>query len=209
MNKQIKILLHYCTRLQTPKNIWKIISVDRDSFACVCRLVTMVIQFSVLILLHCCLVLVTTAEDYKCLPLLLRQGCCWINETYAARNVIVFLSILINFLAAMINIVSPALLMSALMPALMPALTSPLTSWLMSPLMLQLKSRNHLWLWYRLVTAWLASNNNNKIIHNPTRYLFEGSGLVNPTVLFTNLLWLLSPLGAAFRLVIWFWPVTV
>lgn len=66
----------------------------------------MVIQFSVLIVLHCCLVLVTTAEDYKCLPLVLRQACCWINETYAARNVIVFVSILINFLAAMINIVS-------------------------------------------------------------------------------------------------------
>lgn len=68
----------------------------------------MVIQFSVLIVLHCCLVLVTTAEDYKCLPLVLRQACCWINETYAARNVIVFVSILINFLAAMINIVSSA-----------------------------------------------------------------------------------------------------
>ncbi|XP_008433004.1 adenylate cyclase type 8 isoform X2 [Poecilia reticulata] len=68
------------------------------------RMVTMVIQFSVLILLHSCLVLVTTAEDYKCLPLVLRKACCWINETYAARNVIVFVSILINFLAAMINI---------------------------------------------------------------------------------------------------------
>lgn len=66
----------------------------------------MVIQFSVLIVLHCCLVLVTTAEDYKCLPLVLRQACCWINENYTARNVIVFVSILINFLAAMINIVS-------------------------------------------------------------------------------------------------------
>ena len=87
----------------------------------------MVIQFSVLILLHCCLVLVTTAEDYKCLPLPLRQGCCWINETYAARNVIVFLSILINFLAAMINIVSPAPLTPALTSPLTPALTSPLT----------------------------------------------------------------------------------
>lgn len=65
----------------------------------------MAIQFSVLILLHSCLVLVTTAEDYKCLPLVLRQACCWINETYAARNVIVFVSILINFLGAMINIV--------------------------------------------------------------------------------------------------------
>uniref|UniRef100_A0A667YHV3 Adenylate cyclase type 8 n=1 Tax=Myripristis murdjan TaxID=586833 RepID=A0A667YHV3_9TELE len=70
------------------------------------RMVTMVIQFSVLIVLHSCLVLVTTAEDYKCLPLVLRKACCWINETYAARNVIVFVSILINFLAAMINIVS-------------------------------------------------------------------------------------------------------
>lgn len=66
----------------------------------------MVIQFSVLIVLHSWLVLVTTAEDYKCLPLVLRKACCWINETYAARNVIVFVSILINFLAAMINIVS-------------------------------------------------------------------------------------------------------
>lgn len=65
----------------------------------------MVIQFSVLILLHCCLVVVTTAEDYKCLPLVLRKACCWVNETYAARNVVIFLSILINFLAAMINIV--------------------------------------------------------------------------------------------------------
>ncbi|KAL0966722.1 hypothetical protein UPYG_G00299290 [Umbra pygmaea] len=68
------------------------------------RMVTMVIQFSVLIVLHSCLVLVTTAEDYKCLPLVLRKACCWINETYMARNVIVFVSILINFLAAMINI---------------------------------------------------------------------------------------------------------
>ena len=70
-------------------------------------MVTMVVQFSVLIVLHSCLVLVTTAEDYKCLPLVLRKTCCWINETYAARNVIIFVSILINFLAAMINIVSP------------------------------------------------------------------------------------------------------
>ncbi|XP_049454432.1 adenylate cyclase type 8 isoform X1 [Epinephelus fuscoguttatus] len=68
------------------------------------RMITMVIQFSVLIVLHSCLVLVTTAEDYKCLPLVLRKACCWINETYAARNVIIFVSILINFLAAMINI---------------------------------------------------------------------------------------------------------
>ncbi|XP_035027421.1 adenylate cyclase type 8 isoform X2 [Hippoglossus stenolepis] len=68
------------------------------------RMVTMVVQFSVLIVLHSCLVLVTTAEDYKCLPLVLRKTCCWINETYAARNVIIFVSILINFLAAMINI---------------------------------------------------------------------------------------------------------
>ncbi|XP_040000416.1 adenylate cyclase type 8 isoform X2 [Xiphias gladius] len=68
------------------------------------RMVTMVVQFSVLIVLHSCLVLLTTAEDYKCLPLVLRKACCWINETYAARNVIIFVSILINFLAAMINI---------------------------------------------------------------------------------------------------------
>ncbi|XP_062337177.1 adenylate cyclase type 8 isoform X2 [Osmerus eperlanus] len=68
------------------------------------RMVTMVIQFSVLIVLHSCLVLVTTAEDYKCLPLVLRKTCCWINETYMARNAIIFVSILINFLAAMINI---------------------------------------------------------------------------------------------------------
>uniref|UniRef100_A0A3B1IKX1 Adenylate cyclase type 8 n=1 Tax=Astyanax mexicanus TaxID=7994 RepID=A0A3B1IKX1_ASTMX len=68
------------------------------------RLATMVIQFSVLILLHCCLVVVTTAEDYKCLPLVLRKACCWVNETYTARNVVILLSILINFLAAIINI---------------------------------------------------------------------------------------------------------
>ncbi|XP_066507994.1 adenylate cyclase type 8-like isoform X2 [Hoplias malabaricus] len=68
------------------------------------RMVTMVIQFSVLILLHCCLVVVTTAEDYKCLPLVLRKACCWVNETYMARNVVILLSILINFLAAIINI---------------------------------------------------------------------------------------------------------
>ncbi|XP_058483122.1 adenylate cyclase type 8 isoform X2 [Solea solea] len=68
------------------------------------RMVTMVIQFTILIILHSCLVLVTTAEDYKCLPLVLRKACCWINETYKARNVIISLSILINFLAAMINI---------------------------------------------------------------------------------------------------------
>lgn len=72
---------------------------------CLSRTVTMVIQFSVLIVLHSVLVLLTTAEDYKCLPLVLRKACCWINETYAARNVIVFVSILINFLGAMINIV--------------------------------------------------------------------------------------------------------
>uniref|UniRef100_A0A4W4FPM5 Adenylate cyclase type 8 n=1 Tax=Electrophorus electricus TaxID=8005 RepID=A0A4W4FPM5_ELEEL len=70
------------------------------------RMVTMVIQFSVLIFLHCCLVVVTTAEDYKCLPLVLRKACCWVNETYTARNVVILLSILINFLAAIINIVS-------------------------------------------------------------------------------------------------------
>ncbi|XP_062844247.1 adenylate cyclase type 8 isoform X1 [Trichomycterus rosablanca] len=68
------------------------------------RMVTMVIQFSVLILLHCCLVVVTTAEDYKCLPLALRKACCWVNETYTARNVVILLSILINFMAAIINI---------------------------------------------------------------------------------------------------------
>ncbi|KAM9439437.1 adenylate cyclase type 8 isoform 1-T1 [Clarias gariepinus] len=68
------------------------------------RMLTMVIQFSVLILLHCCLVVVTTAEDYKCLPLVLRKACCWVNETYTARNVIILLSVLINFLAAIINI---------------------------------------------------------------------------------------------------------
>lgn len=85
--------------------LFKIISILVKSVFCARRMVTMVIQFSVLIVLHSCLVLVTTAEDYKCLPLVLRKACCWINETYAARNVIIFVSILINFLAAMINIV--------------------------------------------------------------------------------------------------------
>lgn len=66
----------------------------------------MAIQFSILIMLHSALVLITTAEDYKCLPLVLRKTCCWINETYLARNVIIFTSILINFLGAILNIVS-------------------------------------------------------------------------------------------------------
>lgn len=68
----------------------------------------MAIQFSILILLHAALVLITTAEDYKCLPLVLRKTCCWINETYLARNVVIFASILINFLGAILNIVSIA-----------------------------------------------------------------------------------------------------
>ncbi|XP_073186223.1 adenylate cyclase type 8 isoform X2 [Lepidochelys kempii] len=68
------------------------------------RMMPMVIQFSILIMLHSTLVLITTAEDYKCLPLVLRKTCCWINETYLARNVIIFASILINFLGAIINI---------------------------------------------------------------------------------------------------------
>ncbi|XP_053251265.1 adenylate cyclase type 8 isoform X2 [Podarcis raffonei] len=68
------------------------------------RMVPMIIQFSILIMLHSALVLITTAEDYKCLPLVLRKTCCWINETYLARNVIIFASIMINFLGAIINI---------------------------------------------------------------------------------------------------------
>ncbi|XP_072323964.1 adenylate cyclase type 8 isoform X3 [Scyliorhinus torazame] len=68
------------------------------------RTVPMVIQFTILIMLHAALVLFTTAEDYKCLPLVLRKSCCWINETHFARNVIIFASIMINFLGAIINI---------------------------------------------------------------------------------------------------------
>nr|XP_039320277.1 adenylate cyclase type 8 isoform X3 [Saimiri boliviensis boliviensis] len=68
------------------------------------RVMPMTIQFSILIMLHSALVLITTAEDYKCLPLILRKTCCWINETYLARNVIIFASILINFLGAILNI---------------------------------------------------------------------------------------------------------
>ncbi|KAM4705593.1 adenylate cyclase type 8 isoform 2-T2 [Rhinophrynus dorsalis] len=68
------------------------------------RMMPMAIQFSILIMLHSALVLITTAEDYKCLPLVLRKTCCWINETYLARNVIIFASIMINFLGAVINI---------------------------------------------------------------------------------------------------------
>ncbi|XP_039701816.1 adenylate cyclase type 8 isoform X4 [Pteropus medius] len=68
------------------------------------RAMPMAIQFSILIMLHSALVLITTAEDYKCLPLVLRKTCCWINETYLARNVIIFASILINFLGAILNI---------------------------------------------------------------------------------------------------------
>ncbi|XP_059835991.1 adenylate cyclase type 8 isoform X2 [Hypanus sabinus] len=68
------------------------------------RMMPMVIQFTILIMLHAALVLITTAEDYKCLPLVLRKSCCWINENNFARNVIIFASILINFLGAIINI---------------------------------------------------------------------------------------------------------
>ncbi|XP_048214429.1 adenylate cyclase type 8 isoform X3 [Perognathus longimembris pacificus] len=68
------------------------------------RVMPMTIQFSILIMLHSALVLITTAEDYKCLPLILRKTCCWINETYLARNIIIFASILINFLGAVLNI---------------------------------------------------------------------------------------------------------
>ncbi|XP_063087136.1 adenylate cyclase type 8 isoform X3 [Cavia porcellus] len=68
------------------------------------RVMPMTVQFSILIMLHSTLVLITTAEDYKCLPLILRKTCCWINETYLARNVIIFASILINFLGAVLNI---------------------------------------------------------------------------------------------------------
>nr|KAF6300260.1 adenylate cyclase 8 [Myotis myotis] len=68
------------------------------------RAMPMAVQFSILIMLHAALVLITTAEDYKCLPLVLRKTCCWINETYLARNVIIFASILINFLGAILNI---------------------------------------------------------------------------------------------------------
>nr|KAF6300257.1 adenylate cyclase 8 [Myotis myotis] len=70
------------------------------------RAMPMAVQFSILIMLHAALVLITTAEDYKCLPLVLRKTCCWINETYLARNVIIFASILINFLGAILNIYS-------------------------------------------------------------------------------------------------------
>ncbi|XP_062919022.1 adenylate cyclase type 8 isoform X3 [Mobula hypostoma] len=68
------------------------------------RMMPMVIQFTILIMLHAALVLITTAEDYKCLPLVLRKSCCWINENNFARNVIIFASIMINFLGAIINI---------------------------------------------------------------------------------------------------------
>ncbi|XP_006830903.1 PREDICTED: adenylate cyclase type 8 [Chrysochloris asiatica] len=68
------------------------------------RVMPTAIQFSILIMLHSALILITTAEDYKCLPLILRKTCCWINETYLARNVIIFASILINFLGAILNI---------------------------------------------------------------------------------------------------------
>ncbi|KAM4865278.1 adenylate cyclase type 8 isoform 2-T2 [Thomomys bottae] len=68
------------------------------------RVMPMTVQFSILIMLHTALVLITTAEDYKCLPLILRKTCCWINETYLARNIVIFASILINFLGAVLNI---------------------------------------------------------------------------------------------------------
>ncbi|KAK7944474.1 hypothetical protein WMY93_000202 [Mugilogobius chulae] len=56
------------------------------------------------------IVLIFISPSRACLPsssvcpLVLRTACCWVNETASARNAIVCLSILINFLAAMINI---------------------------------------------------------------------------------------------------------
>ncbi|XP_048384909.1 adenylate cyclase type 8 isoform X2 [Stegostoma tigrinum] len=68
------------------------------------RTIPVAIQYTILIILHAALILFTTAEDYKCLPLVLRKCCCWINETHFARNVVTLISIMINFLSAMMNI---------------------------------------------------------------------------------------------------------
>ncbi|XP_020369796.1 adenylate cyclase type 8 isoform X2 [Rhincodon typus] len=68
------------------------------------RTILVAIQYTILIILHAALILFTTAEDYKCLPLVLRKCCCWINETHFARNVVTLISIMINFLSAMMNI---------------------------------------------------------------------------------------------------------
>uniref|UniRef100_A0A8D0B3P9 Adenylate cyclase type 8 n=1 Tax=Salvator merianae TaxID=96440 RepID=A0A8D0B3P9_SALMN len=89
---------------QYPVPSFQIFCVVHYCFVFSHRMIPMVIQFSILIMLHSALVLITTAEDYKCLPLVLRKTCCWINETYLARNVIIFASIMINFLGAIINI---------------------------------------------------------------------------------------------------------
>ncbi|XP_043544188.1 adenylate cyclase type 8 isoform X1 [Chiloscyllium plagiosum] len=68
------------------------------------RTIPVAIQYTILIILHAALILFTTAEDYKCLPLMLRKCCCWINETHFARNIVTLISIIINFLSAMMNI---------------------------------------------------------------------------------------------------------
>ncbi|XP_041927289.1 adenylate cyclase type 8 isoform X1 [Alosa sapidissima] len=68
------------------------------------RMVTMVTQFSLLILVHLLLVVMTTAEDYKCLSLVVRRAGGWLNETQAARTALTLLSITINFTAAISNI---------------------------------------------------------------------------------------------------------
>ncbi|KAL2096834.1 hypothetical protein ACEWY4_006041 [Coilia grayii] len=68
------------------------------------KMVTMVTQFSLLIFAHLLLVVMTTAEDYKCVSLAVRRVGGWLNETHTSRTALTLLSVTINFTAAISNI---------------------------------------------------------------------------------------------------------
>ena len=74
-----------------------------DSFASV---VGSAALFSVLSLLFVVLLCLTMAEEYKCLPVVIRQLCCHVHEFHLARNIVCSSAVLLNFIAAISNIVS-------------------------------------------------------------------------------------------------------
>ncbi|XP_063050183.1 adenylate cyclase type 8-like, partial [Engraulis encrasicolus] len=68
------------------------------------RMVVMVTEFSLLVLVHLLLVVVATAEDYKCLPLAVRRLGGLLNETHGHRTALTLLSVCVNFTAAVGNV---------------------------------------------------------------------------------------------------------
>uniref|UniRef100_UPI0035900FC4 adenylate cyclase type 8 n=1 Tax=Myxine glutinosa TaxID=7769 RepID=UPI0035900FC4 len=62
--------------------------------------------FSVLSLLFVVLLCLTMAEEYKCLPVVIRRLCCHVHEFHLARNIVCSSAVLLNFIAAISNIVS-------------------------------------------------------------------------------------------------------